>query len=148
VIYHRHRSHWRYSTNRGDLDDLKTTVDETVKMLRSKRRSKPFDSIVVTGLSGLLVGAPTALRLKVPLVVIRKAKENFHGGSVAVNRNKIGSRWLFLDDFSSTGATEKRVQKVVYDYISGTTKQIGSFFYRLDVPEKDGWQEPFGKGFN
>lgn len=97
-----------YTNNHGGtLEDLADVVNAAVLTLRPKK--KYFDSIVVRGVSGMIVGSPVALKLKKPLVVIRKPNENSHSGnSLVVNLKNIGSQWLFLDDFIVSGATKQR----------------------------------------
>lgn len=131
----------------GTLHDLEKTVRKVTKELRPN--TDHFDSIVVTGISGLVVGSPVSLRLKVPLVIIRKpyTSENAHSYG-HVNIEKAGDRYLFLDDFKSSGETERRVQEAM----AANTKafHVGTLFYTWDrgiewnpEPPKD-WSKEFG----
>ena len=118
------------------LDDLNETVDNAVVLLR--RRKQRFDSIVVRGMSGVIVGSPVALRLKVPLVVVRKPDEGSHAGDDRIiNVKNIGERWVFLDDFVSTGRTRLACETAIIDHWKekvgpGETapKRVGEFLYR------------------
>ncbi len=89
------------------LADLVDVVRRTANELRPHK--KEWDSIVVTGVSGLLVGPAVALRLHKPLVVVRKPGDHSHCTTLIENFQNIGKRYLFLDDFISTGTTKKRV---------------------------------------
>jgi hypothetical protein len=100
VIYGGHTYH---------LDDLGETVAETVNTLRN-HQSK-FDFIVVTGVSGILVGAPVAVALDIPIVVVRKPDDRAHDEQDVVNYAHAEGRWIFLDDFRQSGRTIKRVQE-------------------------------------
>lgn len=116
-----------FSDNTGSLRDLEKAVRLTTKALRP--HADEFESIVVSGMSGAVVGAPVALRLKKPLVIVRKPGENAHSGAI-VGKDDIGPRTLFLDDFVASGETEQRVMKAVaktkariaarYEYHHGT----------------------------
>lgn len=97
--------------SQGSLDDLAEKVRATTEALKPHR--KQWDSIAVRGMSGALVGAPVSLRLRLPLVVIRKPGENAHSSSTVVNARNVGKRVLFLDDFVGTGATRTAVRQAV-----------------------------------
>jgi adenine/guanine phosphoribosyltransferase-like PRPP-binding protein len=72
------------------------------------RHRSRFDSIVVSGMSGVIVGAPVALRISRPLVVVRKPDEPHHNNEQVINEHRAGGRWLFLDDFTASGDTLRR----------------------------------------
>jgi orotate phosphoribosyltransferase len=115
----------------GSFVDLDVAVRTTIAKLH-KKRSK-FDAIVVTGISGIVVGAPVALSLKKQLLVLRK-EETFHG----INNELIGrkaivaeglTKILFLDDLISTGATFRRCKAAVEEY---DMRLVGTFLYERD----------------
>jgi len=98
----------------GDgLGDLEKVARRTTADLRLHKNE--WDSIVVTGVSGLLVGPIVAVRLHKPLVVIRKQVDlqNSHASTLVENWLRLGMRYCLVDDFTSTGATITRVKKVV-----------------------------------
>jgi adenine/guanine phosphoribosyltransferase-like PRPP-binding protein len=73
MVYGTHR---KYRDEHGSsyaertFRDLDLCVEQTRRDLEPHKHK--FTSIVVTGISGLSVGAPVALALKKPLVVVRK----------------------------------------------------------------------------
>lgn len=74
-----------------------------------------FDTLVCTGLSGVMV-VPTlareltvALGKKVNLLVVRKG-EKTHGMPL---EGRLGNEWLFVDDFICHGDTIRKVYKAV-----------------------------------
>jgi adenine/guanine phosphoribosyltransferase-like PRPP-binding protein len=88
--------------------------DVAIDLAREAQARLGFDTVVVTGVSGLVMGGVVAHALGCNLLVIRKeddrsthAWERVHG--------HLGERWVFLDDFTETGATRKRVRRVVKD---------------------------------
>lgn len=95
----------------GDLSDMAVVATRTTKALRERREE--FDSIAVRGMSGALIGSIVSVRLKKPLVVVRKPGEEAHGCGLAVNAGNVGKRVLFLDDFVSTGRTKRAVIEVI-----------------------------------
>ena len=114
-----------YGGHTYHLDDLGETVAQTVYDL-SKHISK-FDFIVVTGVSGTIVGAPVAVALEIPLVVVRKPTDDTHDNQDVVNYANAVGRWIFVDDFVATGYTIKRVTQRMSE-----TLKAGS---RYDIPE-------------
>lgn len=107
--------------------DLKETVERAVATLAPHAAS--FDCIAVRGVSGMIVGAPVALALGKPLVVVRKPHETSHGQSLA-NRRHAGGRFLVLDDFMFTGATVQAIR----DSMEGNAgaEFAGIYMYQYD----------------
>jgi orotate phosphoribosyltransferase len=139
MIYHAKND--RFAEDYGSFRDLAETVQETVAALRPNVRF--FDSIIVTGVSGMAVGFPVALALKVPVTVLRKEDEDSHGSKgEIVGRSDLGERVLFLDDFVSNGTTRARVIRAVetrrqyrvdwseYDEVPTGAKVVATFEYR------------------
>jgi adenine/guanine phosphoribosyltransferase-like PRPP-binding protein len=110
-----------------DFKGLEKTVRKTCKILREHRDE--FDVLIVQGVSGQAVGFPVALRLRVPLVVLRKNNEDCHSTpGEMINRSVVrGARVLFLDDFISSGSTRDRCLRAVRE--SGG-QLVGSCTYR------------------
>lgn len=96
---------------RRDLTDLNQVVANVITEIQDRIPSDSYDSIVVTGISGVMVGAPVSLALRKPLVVVRKeTDDSHHGAGIVEGYAAIGDRYLFLDDFISTGKTRTYVQ--------------------------------------
>lgn len=93
------------------LSDLAETVERAVHDLRP--HVNEFDSIAVTGMSGVVVGSPVSIELKKPLVIVRKTTDESHGGQGTVNLERAGERVLFLDDFVESGETRFRVKEAI-----------------------------------
>lgn len=105
----------------SDLSDLKTTVWNAAQDLRPHLQH--FDLIAVHGLSGILVGAPLSLELQKPLLVVRteadykarKRHDQYIGWGPPAGWNTPGdtvlARALWVDDFVSSGDTQRRVAK-------------------------------------
>ena len=97
--------------------------------LRTARSGLSYDTIVGTGLSGAIVIPALAKALGKKWLLIRKGEQN-HSGRAA--EGDLGQRWLFVDDFTSTGRTRNRVKAVIEricDVSAWGTVYAGSFLY-------------------
>jgi adenine/guanine phosphoribosyltransferase-like PRPP-binding protein len=121
-----------YHGTQRTFDDLATTVKQTTSKVR--RRKARYDGIVVRGISGVVVGAPVALALNMPLIVVRKPDERSHGGGKVLRDggDKImghpGERLLFLDDLISLGGTLDAVRRSLPE----ESKVVEAYLYRDD----------------
>lgn len=89
------------------LMNLPTIIDQAHADLASKR----FDTLVGTGVSGTIVVPALALAMDKNFLIVRKDNDDSHHGGDAVGQ--LGTRWVFVDDFVSTGDTRKRVMEKV-----------------------------------
>jgi len=119
--------------NGNDLSDINRIVKRAVRELKQSKAPNPnhFDFIAVRGMSGVLVGAPVAIALRKKLIVVRKPGENSHGYKLlGAGQGEIGNlhykqRFIFLDDFISTGATKE----YVLDEIPKRCQHVGDYLY-------------------
>ena len=86
-----------------------------IEAIRKELHGVKYDTIVVTGSSGMLVGPVIARALRKKLLVVRKPEEYESSHSSAKLLGELGERWIFLDDFVSGGATFRRVRDGVRD---------------------------------
>ena len=118
MIYHGGRSY--------DLSDLPEVVRTTTANLRP--HVKKFDCIVCSGMSGVIVAIPVGLRLRKPVVIVRKKSDNSHSSTPHINGAALkGKRALFLDDFVASGATKTFVKS--HTVKEGAT-MIAQYTYR------------------
>jgi adenine/guanine phosphoribosyltransferase-like PRPP-binding protein len=92
-----------------------------------------FDTIVVTGISGIAFGSILSFLLKKQLVIVRKGGERAHS-SRKVESNITGKnigKWVFVDDLIDTGKTLKRVKRSLEDggYFG---IQVATYLYNYD----------------
>lgn len=119
----------------GSLDDLAPTVGKTIAALKAIRRQ--FDVLLVTGMSGVIVGVPAALDLDVPVVIVRKPSDDTHqyrgriGEHKTINGGKMhpGVRAVIVDDFGSSGSTQRRLMDVAR--AAGATV-VATYWYHHD----------------
>jgi adenine/guanine phosphoribosyltransferase-like PRPP-binding protein len=124
-----------YGDNERLLHDLGIVVDDIVTELKGTRRK--FDSIVVRGVSGLLVGPPVALALGKHLMIVRKPDEQSHDHTPVINAKCGALRAVFLDDFRCTGTTEHECHMALR-----LTKAKITHCYFYGGHYDDGWQRP------
>ena len=114
MIYHQHGED--FGGERNTLDDLQEAVDAAVETLQRNRDD--FDGIIVRGLSGVTLGVPVALALRVPIVIVRSQPSDVAHSTAPVGAKhlKTTQRWLFLDDFVSMGVTREACGDVVREH--------------------------------
>lgn len=90
-----------------------------------------FDTLVGTGFSGGIVIPSLALALDKKFVLIRKETDDSHHGKGKLV-GQLGARWIFVDDFISSGKTRKRViSKVEEAAVEAgvTAEMVGQYLY-------------------
>lgn len=105
--------------------------DRTIQMAYAAQKVLKFDTLVVTGVSGTVMGGVVAHALGVDLLVVRKEDDN---STHSWNRmeGSLGSRWAFLDDLVDSGATRRRVVAKVREFAEQReveTRFVGSLLY-------------------
>lgn len=107
-----------------------------------------YDTMVGIGFSGALVVPELAKALKKNFLILRPVEDpvvRFFGLDKAPERygvGKLGKKWLFVDDFTSTGGTRNVTQELIkllmreYDFYSWF---VGSYFYTTDEFEGCCW---------
>lgn len=97
-----------------DPKKLKKTLAWVVRTLKKIQAKTPFDSIVVTGTSGVSLGYAAAAELGCYVTNIRKADRS-HGSSCKIEGLTNPRTYVFLDDFLCGGATYRRVCRIIKD---------------------------------
>jgi adenine/guanine phosphoribosyltransferase-like PRPP-binding protein len=93
--------------------------DRTVRNLRKvlADNNVKFDGFIVTGVSGITMGAIMSRSLKKDLVIVRKDEEYATSHSYYKVENYCsGKRYIFLDDLIASGRTLKRVKRSIADF--------------------------------
>ena len=107
-----------------------------------------FDTLVGTGFSGGVVIPSLALALGKHFVLIRKETDDSHHGQGRL-LGTLGDRWIFVDDFISSGATRRRVAEKIglacaLEEVS--TTWVGQYMYVNYSDEGPSFQ-PFEKNW-
>lgn len=103
--------------------EFERAIKRATRALRPLRSE--FDTIFVTGLSGMIPGAVIAHAWKKNLVVMRKPNEDSHGCFI---EGYFGRSVVILDDFVSSGDTMVRMFDYLRDY-QGGRKIVGVVLY-------------------
>jgi len=105
---------------------LREKIESAVKVLQNKE----FDSIAISGLSGLTFGSILAFQLNKPLIVVRKPHDTTIHGARRIEGNQGSKKYLIVDDCISTGHTIKFITEQIYS----KTKSVctGVYTYEFD----------------
>lgn len=87
-----------------DPEGLAAVIDRAKKALADV----DFDTMVGTGFSGGVVIPALAMAMGKSFVLVRKEEDTSHHGPGRL-LGHLGRRWIFVDDFISTGKTRQRV---------------------------------------
>lgn len=124
-----------YNGHEGLLDDIPYVTTYTTAALRPHKSR--YDFIAVTGMSGVLVGSPVAIRLKVPLVVVRKPEEISHSYTDLIGGAAARGRYVFIDDFIAGGTTYGRVRERLAES-DMDCRYVGCYLYSDKLLSWDG----------
>jgi adenine/guanine phosphoribosyltransferase-like PRPP-binding protein len=108
-----------------DLDGVLETAERVLA-----ETAVDYDTLVGTGFSGALVVPALALRLGKKFVLVRKANDGSHHSGRMIGQ--LGKRWIFVDDFVSSGTTRKRVRRAVHlscEERGWSTDHVGDYLY-------------------
>lgn len=119
----------------GKMDGLSDYAPNVVKAaIGLGPHQYDFDTIVCTGISGLLFGAPLSLIFGKHLVVIRKPEEFAHSTMHPGMRDITPTaRWIFIDDFIGTGSTWRKCRDAMQEKRPDSVC-VGRW------TERDGWE--------
>ena len=109
------------------LFDLQGVIDEAKRNLADI----DFDTLVGTGFSGGVVIPSLALAMGKKFVLIRKETDDSHHGKGRLI-GELGKKWIFVDDFVSSGKTRTRVIEKVEGAAGERghgTQMVGEYMY-------------------
>lgn len=116
----------RFSTRY--MDEAVFNLPQVIETAQKRLTGVDFDTLVGTGFSGGIVIPSLALAMGKKFVLIRKETDDSHHGHGRLV-GQLGSRWIFVDDFVSSGSTRKRVIEKVNDAAFGSTELVGQYMY-------------------
>jgi len=90
------------------MDQALFDLSEVIEVAQEELDGVDFDTMVGTGFSGSIVIPSLALAMGKKFVLIRKETDDSHHGPGQL-LGDLGARWVFVDDFVSSGRTRKRV---------------------------------------
>jgi orotate phosphoribosyltransferase len=117
------------------MDTALFDLPEVIETAKERLADVEFDTLVGTGFSGGVVIPSLALALGKKFVLIRKETDDSHHGKGQL-LGELGDRWIFVDDFVSSGVTRKRViEKVAAARAANgfgdpiTSEMVGQYMY-------------------
>lgn len=110
------------------MDNALFNLAEVIETAKERLADVEFDTLVGTGFSGGIVIPSLALALGKQFVLIRKETDDSHHGRGRL-LGQLGSRWIFVDDFVSSGSTRKRVIEKIDKAAFGSTELVGQYMY-------------------
>lgn len=118
------------------MDEAVFNLAQVVEEAQAELEDVEFDALVGTGFSGSIVIPALALTLGKKFVLIRKETDDSHHGRGRMV-GQLGERWIFVDDFISSGATRRRVMQKVADalrdgdfLIEKPITMVGQYMYQ------------------
>jgi hypothetical protein len=115
---------WKYNKN-----DIKNVVSGILNVMhKGVYHGEAFDCIALSGSSGVWLGAILQQDMpdNIAVLLVRKESEKSHGSLVEGDPSKVCTRALFIDDFTCTHETERRVTRALQQY---GVKVVGSLLY-------------------
>lgn len=127
------------------MDDALFNLEDVISRAEKALEGVDFDTLVGTGFSGGIVIPSLALKMGKKFVLVRKDDDDSHHGRGRLV-GALGEKWIFVDDFVSSGRTLERVKSKIRDacVLNGiTTEQVGQYMYmgakRFQGPFEDPW---------
>ncbi len=90
------------------FDHAVFNLPEVIETAKERLAGVEFDTLVGTGFSGGVVIPALALAMGKNFVLIRKETDDSHHGKGNL-LGQLGEKWIFVDDFISSGKTRTRV---------------------------------------
>lgn len=125
------------------MDSALFDLPEVIETAKERLADVDFDTLVGTGFSGGIVIPSLALVLDKKFVLIRKETDDSHHGRGQL-LGQLGDRWIFVDDFVSSGKTRRRVIEKIeeatrsYEAASEFVGQYMYVNYSDDGPQFEG----------
>lgn len=118
------------------MDTALFDLQEVIDTAQERLADVEFDTLVGTGFSGGIVIPSLALAMGKKFVLIRKETDDSHHGKGRL-LGQLGNRWIFVDDFTSSGRTRKRVIDKVAEGIEDNriygvlpnVRMVGQYLY-------------------
>jgi len=114
------------------LSEAITDQNRIVEAAKNGLDSIEFDGFVGMGLSGSIIAPLLAFILDKRFAIVRKEdRARSHSATPHGIESGLreGDRWLFCDDFISTGQTRKTVIERIREHHVGAVEYVGDYLY-------------------
>lgn len=101
---------------------------ESVATIKKYQKRHKIDAIAFTGTSGAALAYPLSLRLKLPLICVRKEKSH---ARLSVEGNYSATKYLIVDDFISSGKTIKSIRQKIAKELGVTAQPAAILLYNV-----------------
>jgi orotate phosphoribosyltransferase len=125
------------------MDNALFGLPEVIETAKERLANVDFDTLVGTGFSGGVVIPALALAMGKKFVLIRKETDDSHHGGGRL-LGELGNKWVFVDDFVSSGRTRQRVIDKVEE-VESDTEYVGQYMY-INYSDEGPQFEPAGYG--
>lgn len=125
------------------MDQAVFDLAKVIETAKDRLEGVEYDTLVGTGFSGAIVIPSLALALGKKFVLIRKETDDSHHGKGRLV-GELGERWIFVDDFISSGRTRDRVIEKIKEAKSETGRKVfstlvGQYMYNGWNHEEDAY---------
>ena len=126
------------------FDEAVFGLASVIKTAEKELKKVDFDTMVGTGFSGSIVIPSLALAMGKKFTLIRKETDDSHHGRGRMV-GELGSRWVFVDDFISSGNTRSRVFRKVAEaaldshLVDPDITMVGQYMYQARSGEQSGF---------
>lgn len=113
------------------MDNALFHLGEVIERAEKDLAGEDFDTLVGTGFSGGVVIPALALAMGKKFVLIRKETDDSHHGRGRL-LGQLGAKWVFVDDFVSSGRTRRRVIDKITEAAAESsieTRYVGQYMY-------------------
>lgn len=115
----------------GYMDKAFRDPAEILSDARHSLKGWKYDTFVGTGMSGVLVVPVLARAMHKNMFIVRKYAEQQNAHTDLAWVGRLGRRWVFVDDFISTGDTLRQVREsvraAVWRYCNSFSRRPGDF---------------------
>lgn len=112
----------------GYMDNALFNLSDVIETAQDRLAGVDFDTMVGTGFSGGVVIPALALAMDKKFLLVRKEGDDSHHSGKLIGQ--LGERWLFVDDFVSSGRTRSRVMAQIGDAAGATVMMVGQYLYQ------------------
>lgn len=115
-------------------------VDRISDKMITLQAEVPFQAIAFRGASGAALAYPLSAQLNIPLIYVRKLREQSHGFDIEGTNRDI-RKYVIVDDFTETGRTIKQIIKAIdktrdrYCELQCPIKCVGIVLYAEQDPD-------------
>ena len=90
--------------------------NSSIRKMRNLIKDIEFDGFIVTGISGVAMGAIMARSCRKTLTIVRKDDDKNNHSSYDIENIRWNAKYIFLDDLIASGVTFNKVKNKLKNY--------------------------------